>query len=95
MTLDAVAAAPHSSYIQKQLLAELGNLEKVWSDSSKQTLLLGLPLPAMQLLLSADKLKVSQETANSSMAGPASQTKSQTESLFVCHKLSQHPLSPT
>ena len=57
--LDAVTAAPHSSYIQGQLLAELGDLEQVWTDASKQTVLLELPLPAMQLLLSSDKLKVS------------------------------------
>ena len=59
--LDAVTAAPHSSYIQQRLLQEFGNLEQVWTDSNKQTLLLELPLPAMQLLLSSDKLEVSQE----------------------------------
>jgi hypothetical protein len=57
-SLDVVLAAPHSQHIQKRLLQELGNLEAAWALEAKRQLLLGLPLPAMQLLLSSSQLKV-------------------------------------
>jgi hypothetical protein len=44
---------------KKVLLSLLGNLEAVWADEALQTQLLGLPLHAMELLLSCDELKVS------------------------------------
>lgn len=51
-------AAQHSDYMQNRLVQELGNLEEVWSDADQPQLLLGLPLPAMQLLLASDDLQV-------------------------------------
>jgi hypothetical protein len=42
------------------LLSSLGDLEAVWADAGLREQLLGLPLPAMELLLSNDELKVRQ-----------------------------------
>jgi hypothetical protein len=56
-----IAAADTSSRAQHMLLAVLGNLEAVWRDEQLQELLLQLPLPAMQLLLSSDDLRVASE----------------------------------
>jgi len=58
-SLEAVVAAPYSCHMQQQLLKELGDLEDVWQvGSDKQKVLLGLPLSAMQLLLSSSELQV-------------------------------------
>lgn len=57
-SLADVQAAPHSKHMQERLLQELGDLEAVWEDAAKQQLLLGLPLPAIQLLLSSSQLQV-------------------------------------
>jgi hypothetical protein len=59
--LAAVAAADAGGRVQSVLLAALGDLQAVWSDAQLQELLLGLPLPAMQLLLSSDQLQVPSE----------------------------------
>jgi len=57
--LEAVQAATFSTHMQNRLLQELGDLEAVWrDDTQKQQLLCGLPLPAMQLLLSSSQLQV-------------------------------------
>ena len=45
--------------LKSVLLALLGDLEAVWADHRLQDTLLGLPLHAMELLLSCDELKVS------------------------------------
>jgi hypothetical protein len=47
--------------VQQLLVAVLGDLQAVWSDKQLQELLLGLPLPAIQLLLSSDQLCVPSE----------------------------------
>lgn len=59
-SFEAVLAAPHSRYMQIQLLEALGDLEEVWQedDQQQQQVLLSLPLPAMQLLLSSSALQV-------------------------------------
>jgi hypothetical protein len=57
----AIAAADTGSRVQRMLLAVLGNLEAVLRDQQLQTLLMQLPLPALQLLLSSDSLFVSSE----------------------------------
>jgi hypothetical protein len=49
------------SRLQRLLLAVLGDLEAVWADTQLKELLLGLPLPAVQLLLSSDQLCVASE----------------------------------
>ena len=56
--LEAVRAAPSSSYVEARLLAVLHNLREVWVQPSLKQQLLRLPLPAMQLLLAAGSLKV-------------------------------------
>jgi hypothetical protein len=56
-----IAAADAGSRVQRMLLAVLGNLEAVWRDEELQKVLLLLPLPAMQLLLSSDDLRVASE----------------------------------
>lgn len=43
------------------LLAVLGDVEAAWADRQLQELLLALPLPALQLLLSSDRLRVASE----------------------------------
>uniref|UniRef100_A0A383W9A1 BACK domain-containing protein n=1 Tax=Tetradesmus obliquus TaxID=3088 RepID=A0A383W9A1_TETOB len=59
--LAAVTAADAGGRIQKLLVAALGDLQAVWSEAQRQALLLALPLPAMQLLLSSDQLRVPSE----------------------------------
>jgi hypothetical protein len=59
--LAAISAADTGNRVQRLLLAVLGDLEAVWADKQLRKLLLGLPLPAMQLLLSADQLRVAAE----------------------------------
>jgi hypothetical protein len=54
--LAAIAAADTGGKVQQLLVAVLGNLQAVWSDAEQRRVLLGLPLPAMQLLLSSDQL---------------------------------------
>lgn len=54
-------SASRNSIIQQILVATLGNLESVWQQQQLSRLLLQLPLPAMQLLLSSDKLQVYSE----------------------------------
>lgn len=68
-SLEAVLAAPHSTHMQQRLLQELGDLEAVWSDAGKKQLLLGLPLPAMQLLLAPCVLQVCCFAAAAAAAG--------------------------
>jgi hypothetical protein len=59
--LAAIAAADEGGKVLQLLLAVFGNLQAVWSDVERWQLLLALPLPAMQLLLSADQLQVLSE----------------------------------
>jgi hypothetical protein len=59
--LAAIRAADTGNRVQQLLLAVLGDLEAVWADKQLKDLLLGLPLPAMQLLLSSDQLRVAAE----------------------------------
>jgi hypothetical protein len=59
--LTAITAADTGSRVQRMLLAVLGDLEAVWRDEQLQQLLLDLPLPALQLLLSSDQLRVASE----------------------------------
>jgi hypothetical protein len=59
--LAAITAADTGSRVQRMLLAVLGDLEAVWEDKQLQQLLLALPLPALQLLLSSDQLRVTSE----------------------------------
>jgi hypothetical protein len=58
--LAANKAADTGSRVQRMLLAVLGDLEAVWRDEQLQKLLL-LPLPALQLLISSDQLRVTSE----------------------------------
>jgi hypothetical protein len=58
---EAVTAADDGGRVQWLLVAALGDLQAVWSDKQLKELLLGLPLPAMQLLLSSDQLRVPSE----------------------------------
>lgn len=48
-----------SKRLEQLLLGVLGDLEGVWADKQLQEVLLGLPLPAMEVLLASDKLMVS------------------------------------
>jgi hypothetical protein len=48
-----------SRRLEQLLLGVLGDLEGVWADKQLQEVLLGLPLPAMEVLLASDKLMVS------------------------------------
>jgi hypothetical protein len=59
--LAAIAAADSSGSVQRLLLAAFGDLEAIWADMAYSELLLALPLPAMQLLLSLDQLLVASE----------------------------------
>jgi hypothetical protein len=59
--LAAIKAADTNSSVERLLLAELGDLEAVWADAGLQQVLLALPLPALQLLLSSDQLQVASE----------------------------------
>lgn len=58
-----------NSLLRKVLLSVFGDLEAVWADQALQQQLLGLPLHAMKLLLSCDKLKVRQARRNSQVTG--------------------------
>jgi hypothetical protein len=44
--------------LEQLLLSVLGDLEGVWADKQLQEVMLGLPLPAMEVLLASDNLKV-------------------------------------
>jgi hypothetical protein len=59
--LAAITAADPVNRVQRLLLAVLGDVEAVWADQQLKQMLLGLPLPAMQLLLSSDQLRVAAE----------------------------------
>jgi hypothetical protein len=59
--LAAITAADSNGRVQQLLLAVLGDLEEVWADRQLKALMLELPLPAMQLLLSSDQLCVASE----------------------------------
>jgi hypothetical protein len=48
----STVAADRQPSVKRLLLAQLGDLEAVWVDDELRDLLLGLPLPAMELLLS-------------------------------------------
>jgi hypothetical protein len=55
------AAASEQQQYHSVLLSALGNLEAVWKDQQLQELLLALSLPAVELLLSSDQLRVVSE----------------------------------
>jgi len=44
--------------LRRLLLTALGDLEAVWADPALVDALIGLPVPAMELLLSCDELQV-------------------------------------
>lgn len=54
-------AAADGSLIQRILVRVFGDLQAVWGESKLTELLLQLPCPAMQLLLSSDELQVPSE----------------------------------
>lgn len=56
--VEGLLQSQHGSYMQQLLVAELGALGTVWADERQRQVLLGLPLPAMQLLLSCSTLQV-------------------------------------
>jgi hypothetical protein len=58
---DPQSAAEQQQVFQKALVAALGVLEAVWEDQQLQEQLLTLPLPAAELLLSSDHLRVVSE----------------------------------
>jgi hypothetical protein len=61
-TLQALAGLPAWPNCLLQMVPfAFADLQAVWSDAQLQQLLLGLPLPAMQLLLSSDQLRVPSE----------------------------------
>lgn len=57
----AVVAADKDGIVQRILLAVFGDLQAVWQNAALAGTLMQLPLPAMQLLLSSDKLQVPSE----------------------------------
>jgi hypothetical protein len=59
--LEDITAADTNSSMQRLLLAMFGDLDAACGDRQMKQLLLGLPLPAMQLLLSSDQLRVASE----------------------------------
>jgi hypothetical protein len=59
--LAAIKAADAGGSVQNMLVGALGDLQAVWSDAEEKALLLQLPLPAMQLLLSSDLVRVPAE----------------------------------
>lgn len=59
--LDAIRALDSNRRVQRMLLAVLGDLDAAWRDDQLRQLLLKLPLPAMQLLLASDQLRVGSE----------------------------------
>lgn len=56
-----VVDADSNSLMQSIMLAAFGDLQAVWQNPELSDVLLGLPLPAMQLLLSSDELQVPSE----------------------------------
>ena len=62
--------------VQHVLLSMLGDLEAVWGNAELQEVLLGLPLPHMELLLSRDELQVSLVAALAILDMPATFTPS-------------------
>jgi hypothetical protein len=59
--LAAIQAADTDNSVQNMLVGALGDLQGVWSSAEEKALLLALPLPAMQLLLSSDLVRVPSE----------------------------------
>jgi hypothetical protein len=59
--LAAIRAADTGGLVQNMLVGALGDLQGVWSSAEEKALLLALPLPAMQLLLTSDLLRVPSE----------------------------------
>jgi hypothetical protein len=59
--LAAIKAADAGDSVQNMLVGALGDLQGVWSSADEKALLLALPLPAMQLLLSSDLVRVPSE----------------------------------
>jgi hypothetical protein len=59
--LAAIKAADAGGSVQNMLVGALGDLQGVWSSAEEEALLLALPLPAMQLLLSSDLVRVPSE----------------------------------
>lgn len=57
-SLEAVLACQHSNHMLARLVQELGALDQQWAQEKQQAVLLGLPLPAMQLLLSSSEVQV-------------------------------------
>jgi hypothetical protein len=57
----AIKAADAGGSVQNMLVGALGDLQGVWSSAEEKALLLVLPLPAMQLLLSSDLVRVPSE----------------------------------
>jgi hypothetical protein len=59
--LAALVAADASGSIRQSLVIALGDLQAGWAAAGEKAALLSLPLPAMQLLLSSDQLRVPSE----------------------------------
>jgi hypothetical protein len=59
--VDPQCAAEQQQVIQGALVSALGDLEAVWVDKQLRELLMALPLPAVELLLSSDHLRVVSE----------------------------------
>jgi hypothetical protein len=59
--VEDIAAADTKGRMQQLLLAVFGDLDAACGDRQLKALLLGMPLPAMQLLLSSDQLRVASE----------------------------------
>jgi hypothetical protein len=57
----SIQAADTRGRVRRMLLAVLGDLEEVWADAQLKQILLELPLPALQLLLSSDELHIANE----------------------------------
>jgi hypothetical protein len=80
--------------VQNMLVGALGDLQAVWSSAEEKALLLALPLPAMQLLLSSDLVRVPSEdsavhgSAVCAGAGAASKQSSSQGSTSAAHTCS-------
>jgi hypothetical protein len=59
--LAAIKAADAGGSVHNMLVGAIGDLQAVWSSAEEKALLLALPLPAMQLLLSSDLVRVPSE----------------------------------
>jgi hypothetical protein len=59
--LAAIKAADADGSVHNMLVVALGDLQGVWSSAEDKALLLALPLPAMQLLLSSDLVRLPSE----------------------------------